>query len=131
MHTISYNYRLVQKDGEIFLAEVDYDERDIPVCCFQLSTEATMDSARDYVETACQELETGKTLILDKAEESRIAGEIYDIFHHCMAFIPSGIPPVPFLLEALRDVDIDTLTPRQVELALRKYQKSIQSSPAL
>lgn len=102
MDILSTAYRLVQKDGEIFLAEVEYDERDIPVCCYQLSVEATMDSARAYVETACEELERGKTLILDKSEESRIAGEIFDFFHHCMAFIPSGVPPVPFLLEALK-----------------------------
>ena len=101
MHTLSVAYRLVQKDGEIFLAEVEYDERDIPVCCYQLSAEATMDSAREYVEKACEELERGKTLILDKSEESRIAGKTYDLFHHCMAFIPSDVPPVPFLLDAL------------------------------
>jgi len=101
MDILSSAYRLVHKDGEIFLAEVEFDERDIPVCCYQLSAEATRDSAREYVETACEELEKAKTLILDKSEECRIAGEIYDLFHHCRAFIPSGVPPVPFLLEAL------------------------------
>jgi hypothetical protein len=35
------------------------------------------------------------------------------------------------LLEALNWVDVDALTPRQIELTLRTYQNSIQSSPTL
>jgi hypothetical protein len=101
MKTIMHDYRLMREKGEIYLAEIAYDEYDIPLYSCRLS-EGGLEGAKKYIDDQCARLEKGKTLILDKSKSSQRAKAKYDLLHHNHIFIPTDVPPMTFILDALK-----------------------------